>query len=338
MRVLVKEGGQLEAGLVAHLQELGLSASFAGLSEILDNIEAYCTATGPLTASSSSSRDESLCVVVSVEDAGAVEALAQVLQLPGVARRPRVVLLSTLLTWGGKSYGDAAIVDYRASFASRVPASSAVSAFFCENLLHNLAAVLPPGTIEVAVVGVGLLYGGGGWDLESLLHDMWEANGGGEIKIRSVKGGSNRVPMLHYRDLFRAVSELLQSASLPAFSFLPMTDRGQQTLDDLFVGINRSINGTSATVVYPTTEQEYVEELLFLTNASSKALLWNVDVSFSQIELSRAVSPSASTLSDSFESVWREYLDHHALKAVSVVVAGNPKSGKTELASAVASM
>lgn len=332
--MLVKEGGQLEAGLVAHLQGLGLSAAIAGSNEFLETVEAYC-ASGASSASSSS--DESLCVVVNAENGCEVEALVQLLQLPGVVRRPRIVLLSTLLTWAGRSYGETAIADYRASFASRLPASSAMTAFFCENLVHNLAAVLPPGAIEVAVVGVGLLYGGPGWDLENLLRGMWEAAGSGEIKIRSVKRGRNRVPMLHYRDLFRTATELLQSASLPAFSFLPMTDGGQQTLEDLFAGINKKINGSSATVSYPT-EQEYIEELLLSTDANARELLWNIDVTFSQTELSRVISPSASALSDSFETVWREYLDHHALQPVTVMVAGNPKSGKTELASVVASM
>ena len=75
---------------------------------------------------------------------------------------PKLVVLSTLLTWAGGRGG--AVSGDIEDFKSRVPAVGAANVHATENALFSMHAQ----GFNVHVIGVGLVYGYGGCDFESL--------------------------------------------------------------------------------------------------------------------------------------------------------------------------
>lgn len=79
-----------------------------------------------------------------------------------MGRFPKLVVLSTLLTWaggrGGLCTGDVA------AFKGRLPAVGAANVHATENALFSMHAQ----GFDVHVIGIGLVYGHGGCDFEIL--------------------------------------------------------------------------------------------------------------------------------------------------------------------------
>ena len=88
----------------------------------------------------------------------------QILNSPHAVRRPRLILLSSLLTWAGKSYDDP-IVGSAADFHARVPAVCAVEQYLIENRFFAMAS--SSGT-SACILGMGLVYGGVGFDMKEI--------------------------------------------------------------------------------------------------------------------------------------------------------------------------
>lgn len=71
----------------------------------------------------------------------------------------RVILLSSFVSWGGKSYREM-IKSPDTEFIKRVPLASAINIYKVENQVYNMWKSL---NIDACVVATGLLYGGEGF-------------------------------------------------------------------------------------------------------------------------------------------------------------------------------
>ncbi len=89
----------------------------------------------------------------------------QVLQrIPCLLNYIRIIAISTLLTWGGKSY-NTIITNIDAEFQTRRPVASAGDAYLTENALFNFAKRTKA---QVTILSLGLIYGADGYDFKDL--------------------------------------------------------------------------------------------------------------------------------------------------------------------------
>lgn len=75
---------------------------------------------------------------------------------------PKLVVLSTLLTWAGR--GGQLHQSGADGFASRVPALGYANTHATENTLYSMYVQ----SYDVNIIGVGLVYGKGGFDFEKI--------------------------------------------------------------------------------------------------------------------------------------------------------------------------
>jgi hypothetical protein len=81
----------------------------------------------------------------------------------------KVIVLSTLTTWGGKCYSSP-IIDHCKEFKQRVPLASSFYRFTLENMLQNASV---QNKINLCIVGTGLFYGEKGLDLFDSFRFVW---------------------------------------------------------------------------------------------------------------------------------------------------------------------
>ena len=88
----------------------------------------------------------------------------QILASPFNFRTPRVILLSTLLTWAGTSrtHSNNPIIGNINEFNHRIPAYSVAETFLLENSFVN---IINSANNNSCAIGVGLVYGSSGYDL-----------------------------------------------------------------------------------------------------------------------------------------------------------------------------
>ena len=163
------------------------------------------------------------CLMVHVSNSAGVSAAVKLLSASKNMEGKSIVLMSTFQTWAGKRYG-APILDVEKNFCCRVASQAASDAFLLENAFYNASKLSHKG----CVLGIGLVYGEGGFDFESAFKSLWydcdtnakrdrekaeaEAIEEGEplpgpstssltTTILSDSNGANRVPMVHIEDL-----------------------------------------------------------------------------------------------------------------------------------------
>jgi hypothetical protein len=162
---------------------------------------------------------DDVCLLLEIWNRNVIDALSRILMLPGLVRRPRIVVVSSLLTWAGRRY-EGPISNINEEFCNRRPIAGAEDAWKTENCLWNIASKTKT---EVLIVGTGLLYGLAGFDFAQLFRYLSSAITDIEIyhvnfccycrgywlqlagspdtsRIASTLGGKNRVPMIHIED------------------------------------------------------------------------------------------------------------------------------------------
>jgi hypothetical protein len=73
-------------------------------------------------------------------------------------------MLTSLLSWNGKSYR-VPVSTSLSEFTSRVPSARDTEVYRVENKFHSCASITG---MQMVLVGVGLVYGGHGFDFHNL--------------------------------------------------------------------------------------------------------------------------------------------------------------------------
>lgn len=136
-----------------------------------NSVEAFFTRANTVSSS---------CIIVPVSNILCVERILEVMvpsmlvieimtqlflsfQSPYMMNNNRVLFLTSFLTWGGKKFNNC-IYDIDKEFGRRVPLRSVTSTYFLENRIHAVSTEKK----NSCLIGIGVVYGGGGCDLESL--------------------------------------------------------------------------------------------------------------------------------------------------------------------------
>lgn len=85
-------------------------------------------------------------------------------QFPGAVRGPKIIMLSNLLSWNGKRY-HVPVSSSASEFTSRVPSPRETEVYRVENKFHSCASTTG---MPMVLVGIGLVYGGHGFDFHNL--------------------------------------------------------------------------------------------------------------------------------------------------------------------------
>lgn len=146
---------RLARGVLDGLNTSGVLVSTYSAENLLHKVKHYCESTKV---------KDPVCLLLEAWNKHFIEALFNIFQLPGLIRRPRIVLLSSLLTWAGKRYTNV-ITDAASEFCSRRPIAASEEVWKTENAVWNIASKTKT---EVIIIGFGLLYGKGGFDFAGL--------------------------------------------------------------------------------------------------------------------------------------------------------------------------
>ena len=321
----------------------GVVTEIPNEDELISVLSNYCFNTTDNTESESNYNDD-VCLILSIEDKTLLEVVIQMMTKLEAQRRPRILLLSTLMTWAGRSY-TAIIGDCAGEFAERIPASCAVESYMLENSLWSLANCSQPlGALKVAILSSCLVYGNTGGDVSSQFRAIWDNDSALSLKVLpSLSGGKNRVPMIHESDFARLVAALVYAIDdLPSPNFFPASDCSNKSLIDLFNDVYVAINGSELDSSFVClSETDVLDQIISNTSETfPRSLLWNVDMAFAN----ECLQPCSDAVSQGLcagsglQSTWAEFLAAHFLLPVSAALAGTPAAGKTEVSKLLAKM
>ena len=225
---------------------LGQNGEFAEPGTFLYIVKCFCLV-GKYALNGEDTSEALTVVVDGVRDTAVVDGLVAFLQDPQTVRRPRVIFMSSIETWAGsKKSGSLEITDSSSrTFYSRLPVTGEYALYGQENKIASLMLQEKLPGLEVCIVSVGLLYGGSGGDMELIFQDMWRYNPetSGPIKLKSLLGGKNKVPMIHYKELSSMVNQLAQAESDSLPLFISASDGCDKCLEELFQEVFWELNG-----------------------------------------------------------------------------------------------
>jgi hypothetical protein len=84
--------------------------------------------------------------------------------LKGLIRMPRVIMMTSFLSWSGKRY-HVPVGGSLSEFTSRAPHPKETEVYKIENKFHTCSTQVG---MEGCLVGTGLIYGGKGFDMHNL--------------------------------------------------------------------------------------------------------------------------------------------------------------------------
>lgn len=118
--------------------------------------------------------NEQFCFIIDSLNNLAADCLAQMAKLSVLKNRPRIILISSVLTWGdgrtassttGLHSSSSFTYDPRKDFPNRNPVAGFSTQYMIENSFWEMARTTQS---QVIIVGTGLFYGQGGLDFEDL--------------------------------------------------------------------------------------------------------------------------------------------------------------------------
>jgi hypothetical protein len=112
------------------------------------------------------SLDGTSTVIVDIENVSCISAIIRSAQ--ALDKKPNIIIITSLLTWCGEVLSKT-ITDPDTDFCGRIPLHCARKSYDLENALWNATLDSRPGDGYTYFVGMGLLYGGSGWDFEDSL-------------------------------------------------------------------------------------------------------------------------------------------------------------------------
>lgn len=110
--------------------------------------------------------DGTSTVIVDIENKSCIGAIIRAAQT--LVKNPNIIIITSLLTWCGVD-SSKSITDPDTDFCSRIPLHCARKSYDLESALWNAALDSRPGDGYMYFVGIGLIYGGFGWDFEDSL-------------------------------------------------------------------------------------------------------------------------------------------------------------------------
>lgn len=149
-------GKQYETALLEKLITAGYNVT--DLSE--DDCFEDCYTNFCASSSTSSS------IIIDIDNVSCITSIIRAVHM--TVNRPKIILLTSLLTWCGES-SHRTVDNLDRSFCSRVPLQCAMKAYGLENTLWNIASDVMEENNKTYFVGTGLLYGGSGWDFDCAL-------------------------------------------------------------------------------------------------------------------------------------------------------------------------
>jgi hypothetical protein len=144
--------------------------------------------------------------------------------------------------------------------------------------------------------------------------------------LRLLTGANTHVPLTHISSFIRKVGELIINRNQKR-SFVPVIDisRGAAVSFFQFVrNIDLFLNGERENCAILPADAEGDQ-------ISSACALWQCSIPTSSLQVDPSLK-SGCSLQDDFQSVWAEYLSARSLVPLAVLVAGPPRTGKSELA------
>lgn len=112
------------------------------------------------------SLDGTSTVIVDIENISCISVIVRAAQT--IVKKPNIIIITSLLTWCGE-VSSKSITYSDTDFCSRVPLHYARKSYDLENALWNASLDSRPGDGCTYFVGIGLIYGGSGWDFEDSL-------------------------------------------------------------------------------------------------------------------------------------------------------------------------
>ena len=263
------------------------------------------------------------------------------------------MFLSSLLTWAGKSFHQFDEVNecdpnqqqiignsLEVLFRKREPLPGSHDLYSFENKLMSAAAAA---SADVTVVGLGLIYGGKGYDFEDIFRANLELRGRQLVKRPagwSMLGGDNKVPMIHYKDLAELIMKAV-GGKLTGQQFLPASDCSNLTLNTIIEAVLSYVNDglvSASEGIECASQDEILQSVLDDTSSLPKPLIWSSDLSFSSNFVQSRIGTDikgvgGQGLLDSL-GVYDEFISGHCA-CVIIFVAGNPQCGKNAVAKSI---
>lgn len=245
----------------------------------------------------------------------------QILNHKFVELFPSIILLSSVLTWGGNANDCLVISDSQKQFRSRSPVAAFQEYYEVENLYWQLSRTA---NMSLSIFGIGLLYGTYGFDFESILLSLWKQE---SVYIKSLESGTNVIPMMHVNDFSNRILQEIQTfgSQSNCRSYIPCVDNNRQSIHDLINEFSSAVNGSRASVDFMSKEK-YLD-LLITEDNIDEFLLWNVNLLFEE-----STSIDFPGICGTHGIIWKGFLDSHGLNALKFAIIGPPMSGKTDLA------
>lgn len=275
--------------------------------------------------------------IIDISCSRAIEEITRILRLTSVVSRPRIVLLSSILTWGGVTEYN--ITDTTIDFSLRKPYSWCLDEYLDENSLWETVKSVDS---ELFIVGTGLFYGNSGYDFDGILNQIWmSATAAPDIIteyeiMTSINNGSNSVPMIHFNDYLALIKYLIccnYENTLPKVMYILASDGTKDCINNVFNQLKSK--GRQLNVKYSDDKEFLIESII----KDKRQLIWSSNVTSQSVEnqLPGFQLQYNEGLLKKCDELWDIYLSSHNLSPCSIIITGSPWSGKTCVSQLIAS-
>ncbi len=275
--------------------------------------------------------------IIDISCSNAIEEITRILRLTSVISRPRIILLSSILTWGGITKNN--VTDTTIDFSLRKPFSWCLNEYLDENVLWETVKSVDS---ELFVIGTGLFYGNSGYDFDGILNQIWISASAAPDSIAeyelitSVVHGSNSVPMIHFNDYLALIKHLITynyDNPLPKLMYILASDGTKDCINNIFNRIKSK--GGQFNVKYSDDKELLMESII----KDKRQLIWSCNIASPSIEdqLPGFQLQYNEGLLKKWDELWDIYLSSHNLSPCSIIVTGSPWSGKTCVSQLIAS-
>jgi hypothetical protein len=175
-------------------------------------------------------------LLLDIENIEALDEVIRASSLTSMKNHPKVMVITDLLTWanGKQNFISDDSVE---CFESRIPASSSFESYHLENKLWEYALVAKG--LSFTFLGMGIVYGESGFDLEKGLVDFWSSRIDATSPdwqlptLFKIVNSDVNTPMIHIADFAQTLTEYLRDGNhvspifVPAMSAISVVSDGE---------------------------------------------------------------------------------------------------------------